>query len=63
MRAARGSLPARRRSRRHRVHGQIDVTRFASVAWGYEVNSPLWSDQADKERAFVLPLGLERFGC
>ena len=35
----------------------IDVTRFASVAWGYEVNSPLWSDQADKERAFVLPLG------
>ena len=35
---------------------KIDVTRFASVAWGYEVNSPLWSDQADKERAFVLPL-------
>jgi uncharacterized repeat protein (TIGR03806 family) len=34
-----------------------DVTRFASSAWGYEVNSPLWSDQADKERAFVLPPG------
>ena len=24
---------------------KIDVTRFASVAWGYEVNSPLWSDR------------------
>ena len=36
---------------------KIDVTRFASVAWGYEVNSPLWSDRADKARAFVLPLG------
>ena len=24
---------------------------------GYEVNSPLWSDVADKERAFVLPPG------
>ena len=36
---------------------EVDVTRFASVAWSYEVNSPLWSDQADKERAFVLPPG------
>jgi hypothetical protein len=36
---------------------KIDGTRFASVAWGYEVNSPLWSDQADKDRAFVLPAG------
>ena len=36
---------------------KIDLTRFASVAWGYEVNSPLWSDEADKERAFVLPVG------
>lgn len=35
----------------------VDVTRFASFAWGYEVNSPLWSDVADKERAFVLPPG------
>jgi len=33
------------------------VTRFASSAHGYEINSPLWSDQADKERAFVLPPG------
>jgi uncharacterized repeat protein (TIGR03806 family) len=36
---------------------QVDVRRFASFAWGYEVNSPLWSDRADKERAFVLPPG------
>jgi len=36
---------------------KVDVTRFASVAWSYEVNSPLWSDQADKARAFVLPPG------
>ncbi len=35
----------------------VDVTRFASGARGYEVNSPLWSDQADKQRAFVLPPG------
>jgi hypothetical protein len=34
-----------------------NVTRFAAAAWTYEVNSPLWSDQADKERAFVLPPG------
>jgi len=33
------------------------ITHFASGAHGYEVNSPLWSDQADKERAFVLPPG------
>jgi uncharacterized repeat protein (TIGR03806 family) len=33
------------------------ITRFASSAYRYEVNSPLWSDQADKERAFVLPPG------
>jgi uncharacterized repeat protein (TIGR03806 family) len=33
------------------------ITHFASSAHGYEVNSPLWSDQADKERAFVLPPG------
>ena len=35
----------------------VTVTRFASGAYGYEVNSPLWSDQADKERAFMLPPG------
>jgi uncharacterized repeat protein (TIGR03806 family) len=35
----------------------LAVTRFASGAYGYEINSPLWSDQADKERAFVLPPG------
>jgi len=33
------------------------VTRFASSAHGYEINSPLWSDLADKDRAFVLPPG------
>jgi uncharacterized repeat protein (TIGR03806 family) len=33
------------------------ITHFASSAHGYEVNSPLWSDDADKERAFVLPPG------
>jgi uncharacterized repeat protein (TIGR03806 family) len=32
-------------------------TRFAPGAHGYEINSPLWSDRADKERAFVLPPG------
>jgi len=35
----------------------VAVTRFAAGVYGYEVNSPLWSDQADKERAFVLPPG------
>jgi uncharacterized repeat protein (TIGR03806 family) len=33
------------------------IARFVSSAYGYEVNSPLWSDQADKARAFVLPPG------
>ncbi|HXU62597.1 MAG TPA: hypothetical protein VN962_12895 [Polyangia bacterium] len=33
------------------------VTHFVSDAHRYEVNSPLWSDQADKDRAFVLPPG------
>jgi uncharacterized repeat protein (TIGR03806 family) len=33
------------------------VTRFVSSAHGYDVNSPLWSDAADKQRAFVLPPG------
>jgi hypothetical protein len=32
-------------------------TQFASTAIGYEVNSPLWSDDAAKARAFVLPDG------
>jgi len=35
----------------------IAVTRFTSAAQGYEINSPLWSDNADKERGFVLPAG------
>jgi uncharacterized repeat protein (TIGR03806 family) len=35
----------------------VAITRFASGAYGYEINSPLWSDLADKERAFVLPPG------
>jgi uncharacterized repeat protein (TIGR03806 family) len=36
---------------------KTNVTRFAASAWAYEVNSPLWSDLADKSRAFVLPPG------
>ena len=32
-------------------------TKFAAGAVAYEVNSPLWSDRADKERAFFLPRG------
>lgn len=28
-------------------------------AVGYEVNSPLWSDSADKSRAFVMPAGMK----
>jgi len=35
----------------------VHVTSFAASAHGYELNSPLWSDGADKERAFVLPPG------
>ena len=35
----------------------VAITRFASGVYGYEINSPLWSDLADKERAFVLPPG------
>jgi uncharacterized repeat protein (TIGR03806 family) len=32
-------------------------TKFIAAAVPYEVNSPLWSDSADKTRAFVLPAG------
>jgi uncharacterized repeat protein (TIGR03806 family) len=32
-------------------------TSFASSVVPYEVNSPLWSDGADKARGFVLPVG------
>jgi uncharacterized repeat protein (TIGR03806 family) len=34
-----------------------DPTKFVARAIPYEVNSPLWSDGADKARAFVLPAG------
>ncbi|HEX4403868.1 MAG TPA: hypothetical protein VH560_03520 [Polyangia bacterium] len=34
-----------------------DPTKLASIVTSYEVNSPLWSDGADKERGFVLPAG------
>jgi uncharacterized repeat protein (TIGR03806 family) len=34
-----------------------DPTKPVSRALAYEVNSPLWSDGADKTRAFVLPAG------
>lgn len=33
------------------------ITQFNSRAMYYEVNSPLWSDNAAKSRAFVLPAG------
>jgi uncharacterized repeat protein (TIGR03806 family) len=36
-----------------------DPTKLATRAVPYEVNSPLWSDGADKTRAFVLPAGLK----
>lgn len=34
-----------------------DTKRMASTVIPYEVNSPLWSDGADKERGFQLPAG------
>lgn len=34
-----------------------NITAFNSKAIPYEVNSPLWSDNAAKSRAFVLPAG------
>ena len=34
-----------------------DITKFNARATYYEVNSPLWSDNAAKSRAFVLPAG------
>lgn len=34
-----------------------DPRKFIARAVPYEVNSPLWSDSADKARAFVLPAG------
>ncbi len=34
-----------------------DPTKLTARAVTYEVNSPLWSDGADKTRAFVLPAG------
>jgi len=34
-----------------------DPRKPAASAVSYEVNSPLWSDSADKQRAFVLPAG------
>jgi hypothetical protein len=33
----------------------VTLTKFVSRAVPYEVNSPLWSDGANKSRAFVLP--------
>jgi len=36
---------------------RYDPKKFAATAIDYEVNSPLWSDSADKSRAFVLPDG------
>ncbi|HVZ74136.1 MAG TPA: hypothetical protein VHJ20_17275 [Polyangia bacterium] len=36
-----------------------DPTKPNSRAISYEVNSPLWSDGADKGRAFVLPAGMK----
>jgi uncharacterized repeat protein (TIGR03806 family) len=35
----------------------VTLTKFVSRAVPYEVNSPLWSDGANKSRAFVLPAG------
>jgi uncharacterized repeat protein (TIGR03806 family) len=32
-------------------------TKLASIVVPYEVNSPLWSDNANKERGFVIPKG------
>ncbi len=32
-------------------------TKMAAIVVPYEVNSPLWSDNANKERGFVLPAG------
>jgi uncharacterized repeat protein (TIGR03806 family) len=34
-----------------------DIKKMASIVVPYEVNSPLWSDGADKGRGFVLPTG------
>ncbi|HET7543139.1 MAG TPA: hypothetical protein VFK05_24870 [Polyangiaceae bacterium] len=34
-----------------------DVTKFAERVVPYEVNSPLWSDSAAKQRGFVIPAG------
>jgi uncharacterized repeat protein (TIGR03806 family) len=34
-----------------------DVKKMASIVLPYEVNSPLWSDNADKSRGFVIPTG------
>jgi uncharacterized repeat protein (TIGR03806 family) len=34
-----------------------DPTRMAAIVVPYEVNSPLWSDTADKTRGFVVPAG------
>src|SRR6187551_1977115 len=34
-----------------------DVTKFADRVIPYEVNSPLWSDSAEKQRGFVIPTG------
>lgn len=34
-----------------------DPTKFASRVIPYEVNSPLWSDNADKQRGMVIPVG------
>jgi len=34
-----------------------NVTKFADRVIPYEVNSPLWSDSADKQRGFVIPAG------
>lgn len=34
-----------------------DIKKFAAKVIPYEVNSPLWSDSADKQRGMVVPVG------
>ena len=34
-----------------------EKTKFAALVIPYEVNSPLWSDSADKQRGMVIPVG------
>ena len=55
LRAAGGDRSTGREAEPDRLRGSRDPTKLAASVIPYEVNSPLWSDGADKRRGLALP--------